>query len=189
MARVQDLILLRALKYEPDIRTQLARYVGESEVEEVLLLTYARLLEAAAIEPLDEGSIRKLALGTADSVARAWLGERYPSNGLAELNRLVSGASCKSQWEPPPFDSQRVLHALEALPASSREIIILHRLDRLTVPQLAHQLRISESEVNRRLSIALCDYARALFSHVDPRSSAAGLQSQRPKNYVDDRRG
>jgi RNA polymerase sigma-70 factor, ECF subfamily len=86
------------------------------------------------------------------------LGLRKPA--LIELDQVVSPSA------PPSVAAElrRVYRCLDRLEAQARIALVLHRVDGLSIPAVAAQMRLSVSTVKRRLKVA----ERHLTQHTDP---------------------
>jgi RNA polymerase sigma-70 factor (ECF subfamily) len=83
------------------------------------------------------------------------LGLRKPAP--VELDQVMSSA-------PPPSvaaELSKVYRCLDALDAEARIALVLHRVDGLSIPEVAEQMQLSASTVKRRLKVA----ERHLASH------------------------
>jgi RNA polymerase sigma-70 factor (ECF subfamily) len=86
------------------------------------------------------------------------LGLRKPA--LIDLEHVVSPSA------PPSVAAElrRVYRCLDQLEPQARVALVLHRVDGLSIPDVAAQMQLSVSTVKRRLKIA----ERHLLQHTDP---------------------
>src|SRR5688572_28193883 len=112
MARLQDLNLLHALKYERVLRAGLqASSLQPQEVDEVLLETYARILATGPFGVVDERSVGKLTVRTASIAAGR------------ELTVTGTSVRCPLAKVDPAVVAQIVC----CLPPRSREVLLMRK--------------------------------------------------------------
>jgi RNA polymerase sigma-70 factor (ECF subfamily) len=76
------------------------------------------------------------------------LGLRKP--GPIELDQVMSSSSSPSA----SAELRQLYGCLDELPAEARIALVLHRVDGMSIPEVATQMRLSASTVKRRLRVA-----------------------------------
>lgn len=165
-----------------DAALVLAARAGERWAQEALFRRYARMVNGLAfrlmgrdqdVDDLVQESFLQ-ALGSLERLDNpqafaSWLGAivvRTAHKTLRRrsmLNRLgirpaepVEIDACRANSAPPDVtvELSRVYGALGRLPADARVALILHRVEGLSIPEVAEQMGLSASTVKRRLALA-----------------------------------
>ncbi|SEJ59043.1 sigma-70 family RNA polymerase sigma factor [Demequina mangrovi] len=145
------------------------------------LLAYARLLtgdSAEAEDVLQDALVRSFSRGRrfpdADR-AEAYVRRAIPSVFIDRLRSRRSREAAQERLaraaeqvdrEPDAAAALDVRAALATLPPRERACIVLRFYDDLTVPQIAHELRLAEGTVKRYLSDASARLAEVLRTEV-----------------------
>ena len=164
----EERYLLQALQFEGLLRACLYRYVhNNSDVEELLQETYARLLIAGASTEPEVRSVRAFALTVARNVAYDWLRHRQiiPIELVADLEDMEIRDE-GDQVEAIVNSHQELamlVTAVKALPARCRQVFTLRKVYGYTQKEIAARMSITENTVEQQLIKAARHCAQALF--------------------------
>lgn len=160
--RVADAAAGRALAavietYDRRLARYLARRLPADDVPDALQEVYGRLTRVLGADPqaqLQAAYIFK----TADSIVR----DHFRRRRVRQHGAHVEIDDHLPEPGPSPFDSllwrqnlARVRQALDTLPPMQRRILLLHRLDGMSLPDVARELGVPLRTVERHLSRAL----------------------------------
>jgi len=185
VAKIEDRFLLHALEFESVLRACLWRYThNNSDVDELLQETYARLLVVGAAAPATEvRSIRAFCLTVARNVALDWLRRQQvvPFELVADmesLDVLDDGAQIEEIVNAHQ-ELGFLADAIAALPKRCRQAFTLRKVYGFSQKEIAARLNISENTVEQHLTKAARRCAQALFD-----SPLAGRQQKKSLSLV-----
>ena len=159
--------LLQALEFEGVLRACLYRYTrNNSDVDELLQETYARLLTAGASNELEVRSVRAFSLTIARNVAFDWMRHKQvvPIELVADMEALElldEGA----QIEEIVNGHQElaiIVKAIQSLPERCRQVFTLRKVYGYSQKEIAAKLGISENTVEQHLTKAARRCAQTL---------------------------
>lgn len=185
MAKNEERYILEALGFERVLRACLYRYTrNNSDVEELLQETYARLLTAGCRDEPEVRSVRSFALTIARNVAFDWLRQRHmvPIEVVADMEAL-DGLD-----ESEPIDEivsghqelALLVNAVQDLPDRCRQVFTLRKVYGYSQREIATRLQISEDIVEQHLRKAARRCAQALFDQ--PAAQLRGSASDRMRH-------
>ncbi len=160
--RVADAAAGRALAavieaYDRRLARYLARRLAVDDVPDALQEVYGRLTRVLGADPQAQLSAAYV-FKTADSIVR----DQFRRRRVRHHGAHVEIEDHLPEPGPSPFDSllwrqnlNRVRQALDALPPVQRRILLLHRLDGMSLPDVARELGVPLRTVERHLSRAL----------------------------------
>jgi len=185
VAKNEERYLLQALQFEGVLRACLYRYTrNDSDVEELLQETYARLLTAGCRDEPEVRSVRGFALTIARNVAFDWLRHRHivPIEVVADLEAL-DGLDESEQIDEVVNAHQELallVNAVQELPDRRRQVFTLRKVYGYSQREIASRLQISENTVEQHLTKAARRCAEALFDQpAAPRHAAVFGQARR----------
>ena len=168
MSKNEERYLLQALEFESVLRACLYRYTrNQSDVEELLQETYARLITAAASDDPEVRSVRAFALTIARNVAFDWLRHRQvvPIELVADLEAL--DVLDENEQIDEIVNSHQELEvlvgAIQGLPDRCRQVFTLRKVYGYSQREIAVRMNISENTVEQHLTRAARRCAEALF--------------------------
>lgn len=179
VAKVQDRLLLHALEFESVLRACLWRYTrNNSDVDELLQETYARLLVAgAAPQESEVRSMRAFCLTVARNVALDWLRRQQvvPLELVSDMESLdVLDESAQIEEIVNAHQELALLaEAVAAMPRRCRQTFTLRKVYGFTQKEIAERLSISENTVEQHLMKAARRCAEVLYD-----SPLSGRQSK-----------
>ncbi len=188
MAKVEARFLLHALEFESVLRACLWRYArNNSDVDELLQETYARLLVVGAAHPPAQfRSMRAFCLTVARNVALDWLRRRrvVPLDLVADMASL-GVLDERAQIEEIVNAHQELAllaAAVASMPRRCRQAFTLRKVYGFSQKEIAAQLSIAENTVEQHLTKAARRCAEALFdSPLSQRQQQKWLPRLRPK--------
>lgn len=143
-----------------NLRRFLRRFGGTATAEDLAQDTFLRL---CALRPDNVGSARAYLFATARNVARDQMKRDRATlaiNGDADVERLARPADCPTPEEAriAAEDADALRRALASLPAMQRDALLLRRVERLSAPEVARRLGVSERHMQRLVqqAIAAC---------------------------------
>ncbi len=168
MVKNEERYLLQALEFESVLRACLYRYTrNNSDVEELLQETYARLLVAGSTKEAEIRSVRAFALTIARNVAFDWLRHRnvVPIELVADmeaLDVLDEGAQIDEIINGHQ-ELALLVNAIQGLPDRCRQVFTLRKVYGYSQKEIASRLGISENTVEQHLTKAARRCAQVLY--------------------------
>lgn len=168
VSKNEERYLLQALEFEGALRAYLHRYAGaQSDVEDLLQETYARLLVAATADPSEVRSIRTLALGIARAVAEEWL-QQTQGNPVRGHPELATGELDDPDGQVEEIvrrrqELARLVTSIQGLPGRCRQVLTLRKVYGYSPAQIASRLDIPAQSVAADLTQAVRRCAEAIF--------------------------
>jgi RNA polymerase sigma factor (sigma-70 family) len=168
VAKAEERYLLQALEFEGVLRACLYRYArNNSDVEELLQETYARLLTAGASNEPEVRSVRAFALTVARNVAFDWLRHKQvvPIELVADMEAMDI-LDERDQIDAIVNSHQELMmlvKAVQQLPERCRQVFTLRKVYGYSQKEIATRMKISENTVEQHLTKAARHCARALF--------------------------
>lgn len=143
-----------------NLRRFLRRFGGGALAEDLTQDTFLRL---CALRPENVGADRAYLFATARNVAREQLKRAKTGpviHGGANVETLSRPSDCPTPEEAriAAEDADALRRALAALPAMQRDALLLRRVERLSAPEVARRLGVSERHMQRLVqqAIAAC---------------------------------
>lgn len=167
MAKNEERYLVQALKFEGVLRALLYRYArNNSDVEELLQETYARLLTAGASGEPEIRSVRAFALTVARNVAFDWLRHKQviPIELVADIEAM-NILDERDQIDAIVNSHQELMmlvSAVQQLPERCRQVFTLRKVYGYSQKEIAKRMNISENTVEQQLIKAARHCAQAL---------------------------
>jgi RNA polymerase sigma-70 factor (ECF subfamily) len=168
MAKDQERYLVQALGFESVLRACLYRYArNNSDVEELLQETYARLLTAGASDEPEVRSVRAFSLTVARNVAFDWLRHKQvvPIELVADMEAMDI-LDERDQIEAIVNSHQELMmlvKVVQQLPERCRQVFTLRKVYGYSQKEIAARMNISENTVEQQLIKAARHCAAALF--------------------------
>lgn len=167
MSKNEERYLLQALEFEGLLRARLYRYThSDSDVEDLLQETYARLLTAAASDDPEVLSVRAFSLTVARNVAFDRLRHEavMPVELIADME-TPDALHEDEQVEEIVTDERlaTLVEAIQGLPDRCRQAFTLRKVYGYTPGQIVSRLGISASTVEQDLTTAARHCARSVF--------------------------
>jgi RNA polymerase sigma factor (sigma-70 family) len=168
MAKDQERYLVQALEFENVLRACLYRYArNNSDVEELLQETYARLLTAGASDEPEVRSVRAFSLTVARNVAFDWLRHKQvvPIELVADMEAMDI-LDERDQIDAIVNSHQELMmlvKAVQQLPERCRQVFTLRKVYGYSQKEIAARMNISENTVEQQLIKAARHCAAALF--------------------------
>ena len=168
VARNEERYLLQALDFEGVLRACLYRYTrNNSDVEELLQETYARLLTAGSGKEPEVRSVRAFALTIARNVAFDWLRHKQvvPIELVADMEALdvLDEGEQVDEIVNGHQELAMLVKAIQDLPDRCRQVFTLRKVYGYSQKEIAARLQISENTVEQHLTKAARRCAQALF--------------------------
>jgi RNA polymerase sigma factor (sigma-70 family) len=192
VAKNEERYLLQALELEGVLRACLYRYTrNNSDVEELLQETYARLLTAGCRDEPEVRSVRGFALTIARNVAFDWLRHRHivPIEVVADMEAL-DGLDESEHLDEIVNGHQELallVSAVQDLPDRCRQVFTLRKVYGYSQREIANRLQISENTVEQHLTKAARRCAEALFDQpvAQRHGSVFGQMRRRMRAHAD----
>jgi len=168
VSKSEERYLLQALEFEGVLRACLYRYTrNNSDVEELLQETYARLLTAAASGEPEVRSVRAFALTVARNVAFDWLRHKQivPIELVADMEALdvLDEGEQVEEIVNSHQELAMLVKAIQDLPERCRQVFTLRKVYGYSQKEIASRLGISENTVEQHLTKAARRCAQSLF--------------------------
>jgi RNA polymerase sigma-70 factor (ECF subfamily) len=168
VAKNEERYLLQALQFEGVLRACLYRYThNNSDVEELLQDTYARLLTAGGSKDPEVRSVRAFALTIARNVAFDWLRHKQvvPIELVADMGALdiLDEGEQVEEIVNSHQELAMLVDAIQTLPDRCRQVFTLRKVYGYSQKEIAARLNISENTVEQHLTKAARRCAQALF--------------------------
>lgn len=156
-----------------NLRRFLRRFGGGALAEDLAQDTFLRL---CALKPENVGSARAYLFATARNVAREQLkrAKTGPAiHGGANVETLARPSDCPTPEEAriAAEDADALRRALAALPSMQRDALLLRRVERLSAPEVARRLGVSERHMQRLVQQAIAACHAQLLGEGDNTSS------------------
>lgn len=142
------------------LRRFLRRVAGSVAAEDIAQDTFLRL---CALKPENVASDRAYLFATARNIAREQLkrAKTAPAiHGGVDVETLARPSDCPTPEEAriAAEDATALRHALAALSPMQRDALLLRRVERLSAPEVARRLGVSERQMQRLVqqAIAAC---------------------------------
>ena len=166
MAINEERYLLKALEFEGALRAYLMGCTrDESQVEELLQETYARVLGAGSAPGPEVLSVRTLALTIARTVALQWLRQNRTlpielvtgadACDIPEVSHLSAGPDHEGEIHDGERELSDLVTAIKALPEECRRVVTLRKVYGYSQQQIAARLQIPQDAVERHLTTAV----------------------------------
>ena len=144
--------------HEPALRSWLKlRRIFDLEIDDVVQATYAKLLSLESIEDIRDP--KSYAFKTAHSILTSHLRRSRIVSiyAIGDLDRLgVEAPDPSPERQLADRDELRELAlAIAAMPAKSRKVFTLRRVDGLDYYEIAGRLRVSKKTVEKRMTVAI----------------------------------
>lgn len=187
----EERYLLKALQFEGLLRGCLYGYVhNNSDVEELLQETYARLLIAGASNEPEVRSVRAFALTVARNVANDWLRHRQ----VVPIELVPDMEAIETLDEADQIEAIVNIHqelamlvtAVKALPERCRQVFTLRKVYGYTQREIAARMGITENTVEQQLVKAVRHCAQALFDQLLAERRATLLDRFRRRGQAHD---
>lgn len=184
MASVPERYLLQALEFEGLLRARLHRYTdNQSDIEELLQETYARLLVAGGEPGSDIRNVRAFALIVAQNVALDWARHRNitPIDLVANMEALDVMDEGAEVEEIVNADQELNLLAegVRQLSTRCRQVFTLRKVYGYSQKEIADRLGVTKNTVNNQLTKAVSRCADALFNPQPPGSDESSFSRLR----------
>ena len=169
-------------RFDDRLRRHLSRFLAPADVEDALQDIYLRLTRLAGGVPPPEFNATYV-FKTADSVARDLRRRRMGRGG----DRHVEMSDDLAHDAPSPFDELRwqqnadlLRRAIAALTREQRMVLMMHRIEGLTLVEISERQRIPLRTTQRLLADALarcrhrlkdCGWFEQYFPFVPPRAT------------------
>lgn len=190
VAKNEERYLLQALEFEGVLRACLYRYTrNNSDVEELLQETYARLLTAGCRDEPEVRSVRGFALTIARNVAFDWLRHRHivPIEVVADMETLdvLDESGQIDEIVNGHQELALLVNAVQDLPDRCRQVFTLRKVYGYSQREIASRLQISENTVEQHLTKAARRCAEALFDQTPARGALFGQMRRRMRAHAD----
>lgn len=133
------------------------RFGGQLEIDDIVQEAFLRVLQAAAIGPLN--SPKAFLFATARNLAldrlRSHAVSRTDSLGEMDLLRVLDEGDAIPETVARNQELDLLTAAIQSLPARCRQVFTLRKLYGLSQRQIAERLGISESTVSNQLIIGI----------------------------------
>jgi RNA polymerase sigma factor (sigma-70 family) len=165
----EERYLVEALQFEGVLRACLYRYArNNSDVEELLQETYARLLTAGAAGAPEVRSVRAFSLTVARNVAFDWLRHKQvvPIELVADMEAM-NILDERDQIDAIVNSHQELMilvKVVQELPERCRQVFTLRKVYGYTQKEIAARMNITENTVEQQLIKAARHCAQALFN-------------------------
>jgi len=187
----EERYLLKALQFEGLLRACLYGYVhNNSDVEELLQETYARLLIAGASNEPEVRSVRAFAVTVARNVANDWLRHRQ----VVPIELVPDMDAIETLDEADQIEAIVNIHqelamlvtAVKALPERCRQAFTLRKVYGYTQREIAARMGITENTVEQQLVKAVRHCTQALFDQSPAERRATLLDRFRRRGQAHD---
>ncbi|WP_082584922.1 RNA polymerase sigma factor [Caulobacter sp. Root655] len=149
---------LDLLAYEPGLRRYFRRRAPAAQVDDLVQEVFARLLSLR--DPAAVLDLERYIFVVAASVLSRQYRRQEPWDGVDDLEALSPDDGLTPERSLIGKEGlEAVLAVLDALPARTRHIFLLHRFEEMTYQRIARELGVSVSAVEKHMMAAL----KALF--------------------------
>ena len=165
----EERYLMEALQFEGVLRACLYRYTrNNSDVEELLQETYARLLTAGASGEPEVRSVRAFSLTVARNIAFDWLRHKQvvPIELVADMETM-NILDERDQIDTIVNSHQELMiliKVVQELPKRCRQVFTLRKVYGYTQKEIAARMNITENTVEQQLIKAVRYCGQALFN-------------------------
>ena len=166
-------LLRHALGIEPYLRRSIQRKVGRQNTEDVIQAVFESLLvRGPAIEEV--ASPTAYTFEVADRAISNFMVDRpghdsIHSNPSAEDTEDLKAALVRTSLSVEELriqEVQQLILTMSAMSKGMRDAFFMRRVERLSVPEIAHRLNLSVPTVSRRLSKAVLFLARQMSDRI-----------------------
>jgi len=145
------------LKHEPALRAWLGRRrIAGLEVDDIVQETYARLIALDSVAGI--GNVKNYMFQTAYSVLVSHVrrSKIVAFETVADLEQLGATRDCSPEEQVIDRDElNRLARAIATLPGKVRDVFVLRRVNGLSQRDVARELGLSESTVEKHMSRSL----------------------------------
>jgi len=189
VAKNEERYLLQAFEFEGVLRAYLYRYTRDnSEVEELLQETYARLLSAGCRDEPEVRSVRAFALAIARNAAFDWLRRQ----DLVPIEVIADRETLDVVDESEPIDEivsghrelARLVSEVQDLPEGCRQVFTLRKVYGYSQKEIASRLQIPENQVEQHLTRAATRCSQALFRQASPAQRSGFFGHRQPRTRI-----
>lgn len=142
------------LKHEPALRAWLGRRrIAGLEIDDIVQETYARLIAVKQVEGI--GNVKNYMFQTAYSVVVSHVrrAKIVPFETVTDLEQLGSTRDFSPEDQVIDRDElNRLARAIATLPGKVRDVFVLRRVNGLSQRDVARELGLSESTVEKHMS-------------------------------------
>ena len=145
------------LKHEPALRAWLGRRrIAGLEVDDIVQETYARLIALESVDGI--GNVKNYMFQTAYSVLVSHVrrAKIVAFETVTDLEQLGATRDCSPEDQVIDRDElNRLAKAIATLPGKVRDVFVLRRVNGLSQRDVARELGLSESTVEKHMSRSL----------------------------------
>lgn len=142
------------LKHEPALRAWLGRRrIAGLEVDDIVQETYARLITVDSVDGI--GNVKNYMFQTAYSVLVSHVrrAKIVAFETVTDLEQLGQARDCSPEEQVIDRDElNRLARAIATLPGKVRDVFVLRRVNGLSQRDVARELGLSESTVEKHMS-------------------------------------
>jgi RNA polymerase sigma factor (sigma-70 family) len=159
------------LVHEPALRRQLRRMSLQAvEIDDVVAETLARAYVATDWERIDQGRsyIFTIARNLLTDAARRKAVVSFDLMADLEVLNVADGSSSAEEVVTVRDELRRLQTIIDSLPPQCRRVFILRRVQERSTQEIAAELSLSTSTVEKHLTKAIALVTRALAEHQPP---------------------